>query len=98
MAEAYVVGRITVHDRAWTQEYGARAPAIIARYGGRYLSRGSAMTRLEGEGEPATGMVLLVFPSADHAAAWYRDPEYAELVRLRQTGATLDLTIIEATG
>ena len=98
MPEAYVIGRIAIHDRAWTKEYGARAPAIIARHGGRYLSRGSALTQLEGIGSgDLSGIVLLAFPSREDALAWYNDPEYAELVRLRQTGAVLDLTVIEAT-
>jgi uncharacterized protein (DUF1330 family) len=39
------------------------------------------------EGEPADGMVLLEFPDAAAAKAWYFSPEYQEAAVFRQKGA-----------
>jgi len=31
----------------------------------------------------------------DHARAWYRDPEYAPLIKLRQGGSEVELILAE---
>jgi uncharacterized protein (DUF1330 family) len=31
----------------------------------------------------------------EQARAWYNDPEYAPMIRLRQTGARLDFLLVE---
>lgn len=38
---------------------------------------------------------ILEFPSMEKARAWHNDPEYAQLIRLRQAGSTLDLLLVE---
>jgi uncharacterized protein (DUF1330 family) len=35
------------------------------------------------------------FPSMDHARAWYNDPEYAPMKRLRQAGSRLNFLLVE---
>jgi uncharacterized protein (DUF1330 family) len=39
--------------------------------------------------------VLLEFPSFDQALAWYRSPEYAPLIKLRQKGSRGKLMLVE---
>lgn len=92
---AYVVGRLTIHDRSWMAEYGQKSGALVARHGGRYLARGGAMERLEGDGAPPSGVVVVEFPTLAAAKAWYNDPEYAPLIKMRQGGAALELIAIE---
>jgi uncharacterized protein (DUF1330 family) len=31
----------------------------------------------------------------DHAKAWYNDPEYAPLIKLRQKGSDLEFILVE---
>jgi uncharacterized protein (DUF1330 family) len=92
---AYAIGFLDVTNRDWMAEYGRRSADILARHGGRYLSRGGAMHALEGRSALPTGIVVVEFPSMDAAKSWYSDPEYAELIRMRQSGATLELVVVE---
>jgi uncharacterized protein (DUF1330 family) len=39
-------------------------------------------------------MFILEFPSAEQAKAWYNDPEYAQLIDLRQTGADANIVVL----
>jgi uncharacterized protein (DUF1330 family) len=43
-----------------------------------------------------TGVVMFEFPSMTAAQAWYNDPEYAPLKKIRQSGAKLDLIAVES--
>jgi uncharacterized protein (DUF1330 family) len=92
---AYAIGRLEMHNPSWLQEYGPKTAALVARHGGKYLVRGSTMERLEGTGTLPSVVVVLEFPSMAQAKAWYRDPEYAPLIKLRQTGADLDFILVE---
>ena len=51
---------------------------------------------LEGQAPCRTGVVMIEFPSMEDARAWYNEPEYAPLKKLRQTGAKLDLILVES--
>jgi uncharacterized protein (DUF1330 family) len=92
---AYAIGRLQMRDPAWLQEYGSKTPALVAKYGGKYLVRGSGIERLEGSGTLPSVVVVLEFPSMAQARSWYNDPEYAPLIKLRQTGADLDFILVE---
>jgi uncharacterized protein (DUF1330 family) len=41
-------------------------------------------------------MVMIEFPSMENARAWYNDPDYRSLIKLRQSGSTLDLILVES--
>jgi uncharacterized protein (DUF1330 family) len=44
---AYVIADITVQDAELYEEYRLRVPAVIEKYGGRYLVRGGAFEAFE---------------------------------------------------
>jgi uncharacterized protein (DUF1330 family) len=92
---AYAIGRLEMRDPSWRQEYGPKTAALVEKHGGKYLVRGDTMERLEGTGQLPNVVVVLEFPSMAHARAWYNDPEYAPLIKLRQTGADLDFILVE---
>ena len=92
---AYAIGRLQMRDPAWLQEYGAKTPALVAKHGGKYLVRGGGIERLEGTGTLPSVVVVLEFPSMAQARAWYNDPDYAPLIKLRQTGADLNFILVE---
>lgn len=80
---AYVLADIEVTDQEAYEEYRRRAPATIAAYGGRYLARGGAVEVLEGDAAP-NRRVILEFDSMEQLLRWYRSPEYAPLIPIRQ--------------
>ncbi|MGH7857948.1 MAG: DUF1330 domain-containing protein [Candidatus Binatia bacterium] len=92
---AYAIGRLQMRDPSWMEKYREKVPALIEKYGGRYVVRGGTMERLEGSGELPSAMVVLEFPSMEKARAWYNDPEYAPLITLRQSGSDLDFVLVE---
>ena len=92
---AYVVSRLTIHDRAAFESYLAEAPRTVARFGGKYLFRGKEVTALEG-GWDDERFVILEFETAEAAWAWYRSAEYQRLRELRRGAA--DAVILLAGG
>ena len=51
--------------------------------------------RLEGHGTMPSAIVVIEFPSMAAAKAWYSDPAYAPLIKLRQSGSDLDFILVE---
>jgi uncharacterized protein (DUF1330 family) len=91
---AYVVVQITVQDPETYERYKRLAPPSIARYGGQYVIRGGATEILEGSWNPGR-FVVLRFPSAAQARAWWSSPEYAEAKALRQMSARTEMLLVE---
>ena len=91
---AYLYGNIEVTDPALYEQYRAQLPAIIAAHGGRYLVRGGAAQRLEGD-VSVQRQVILEFPSMVALKAFYESPEYAPLIALRQRAARGSLLAVE---
>jgi uncharacterized protein (DUF1330 family) len=83
---AYVVSRLTIHDRAAFESYLVDAPQTVARFGGKYLFRGKDVTALEGSWDDER-LVILEFETAEAAWAWYQSMEYERLRELRQGAA-----------
>lgn len=92
--KAYIVGDITVSDPERYKEYVARAPHYIAKHKGTYLVRGGDVTVMEGDWNP-TRVVVIEFPSKEHAVAFSQDPEYLEIAIDRQEATTSKLIIVE---
>jgi uncharacterized protein (DUF1330 family) len=70
---AYAIGRLQMRDPSWVAEYGPKTAELVKKHGGRYLVRGGAMERLEGQGALPIVMVVLEFPSMAQAKAWHDD-------------------------
>ena len=92
---AYLVGGVDVSDPAWVAEYGPKVEALVEKHGGRYLVRGGEMDVVEGTTPTARVMVVIEFPSLENARAWYNDPEYAPLIKLRQTGSEAEIVLVD---
>ena len=91
---AYVVVNVTVHDPVPYETYRQMAPPTIAVYGGRYLARGGAVDVREGDWNP-NRLVILEFPDAKVARAWWESAEYAPAKALRQSCADAELVIVD---
>jgi uncharacterized protein (DUF1330 family) len=83
---AYLIALIDVKDPEAYKAYVARSPAVITKYGGRFLARGGQSVTLEGDAL-ASRIVLLEFPTLEHAKTFYASPEYQEAKLLRAGAA-----------
>ena len=91
---AYVIAETDVHDDAQYEHYKAAAPASIAAYGGSYVARGGDLAVLEGDWNPKR-VVILQFEDLAAAKRWYESPEYAEVRKLREGAANMNLVAVE---
>ena len=91
---AYIIVEVAVRDPVRYERYKELVPASIAAYGGRFIVRGGAVEALEGEWKPGR-LVILEFPSAERARAWWSSPEYAEAKALRLATANSKMLLVE---
>jgi uncharacterized protein (DUF1330 family) len=92
---AYIIGRVQMRDPSWVAEYGPKVGELVKKHGGKFIVRGGKMEKLEGKETLPSVTVVLEFPSMDQARAWYNDPAYAPMIKLRQTGSDAELTLVE---
>lgn len=83
---AYWIARARVIDADRYWRYAEQVPAILARHGGKVLSRGGAFKVLEGTDRFAR-FVVIEFESMADAVACYESPEYQAARRHRIDGA-----------
>lgn len=91
---AYVIVDVDVKDPERYREYRARAPATVAAAGGRYVVRGSEPAHLE-PGWDVHRFVVLEFPSASAAKAWYSSPAYQEILPIRLASTKSRLMVVD---
>ena len=91
---AYVIAEIEVTDQGIYDDYRKQVLATIEKYGGRFLVRGGKTEALEGGWAPKR-LIVLEFASMEQATKWYRSPEYAPLIKLRQRGSRGKLVAVE---
>jgi uncharacterized protein (DUF1330 family) len=91
---AYLIANLRVKDPVRFGEYRDKVAPMIARFGGRYLIRGGAVTPLEGEPK-LDRVVVLEFPSMEKLRAFYDSADYAPLIKLRQAATDGDVALVE---
>lgn len=90
----YLIANLDVHDPALYDQYRQKVPPIIAKYGGRYLVRGTDIETVEG-GLPLKRLVVLEFPSLDAARRFYHSEEYAPVMALRIASTKSDIILVD---
>ncbi|MGB8814382.1 MAG: DUF1330 domain-containing protein [Paracoccaceae bacterium] len=96
MPKGYIIAHVTVSDPAAYELYRQANAAPFAKYGAKFLVRGTPQTVVEGEMRPRT--VVLEFPSLQAATDCYHSPEYQAAIRLREAASAADICIIEGWG
>jgi uncharacterized protein (DUF1330 family) len=91
---AYVVVQVDVKDPVRYEDYKRLVPPSVAKYGGRFVVRGGKTETLEGTWSPKR-FVMLEFPDAERAKAWWASADYAEAKALRQATAHTELIVVE---
>jgi uncharacterized protein (DUF1330 family) len=89
---AYVIVSVEIHDPVAYEEYKQMTPGSLAPFGGRFIVRGGETEVLEGSWRPPR-LVVLEFPDAERARAWWASPEYAEAKALRQRIASTEMLL-----
>ena len=91
---AYVIVDVEVLDPDAYREYTQAVPATLAPCGGRFVVRGGPSETLEGDWRPQR-IVILEFPSVDHAKAWHASPAYTAILPIRHRHARTNfLTVV----
>ena len=90
----YLIAHIEVTDPKGFEEYRAKVPAVIEKFGGRYLIRGGAAEVLEGDWT-VPRLVVIAFDSAAQARRFYGSPEYQAILPLRLNASTGTVAIVE---
>ena len=92
--KAYVIVNVNVKDPTRYADYVKAATPTVAAHGGRYIARGGRAEKLEGS-VSVNRIVLLEFPSYDHAKGWYDSAEYQAAASIRQGCSSGDLILVE---
>ncbi len=93
----YLIADIKVTNGDWVPAYAANVHNLVARHGGKYLSRSGNITSLEGPNSDSTLIALLEFPDAAAFQAFATDPEYAQYGAARRAGSRSIFTLIDNT-
>jgi uncharacterized protein (DUF1330 family) len=94
---AYMIVTAKIKDReSFITGYGAAAAALIETFGGKYILRGPGAELLEGDWGDGASMVISEWPDKDSAKAFWNSAEYAEVKKLRDGIADVQVLLIEA--
>jgi len=91
----YLIADVKVTDDSWIPEYAVNVHNIVHKHGGKYLSRTSNITTIEGEELDTSLIALLEFPSLEAVQAFVKDPAYAKYLKARQAGSISRFHVID---
>ena len=91
----YAIAMINMRNREWLPNYSDKADVLIAKYGGRYVVRGVQPEQIEGKNILPDIIVILEFPSLETAKAWHSDPDYQDLIEVRNKGSDTDFLLVQ---
>ena len=92
---AYVIAFMDVKDPArYDAEYISAVGPMVAKHGGKPLAVAPGADVREGDW-PAGRNILIEFPDRAAAEAWYNDPDYAPLIKLRNSLSEGCLAIVD---
>jgi uncharacterized protein (DUF1330 family) len=91
----YLVIDITIIDQDVYAEFVARVPAVVDKYGGRYLARSGEVSTMLGDWRPER-IVLIEFEGIEQVQDFFASPEYLDLVPIREQSAASRAIIVES--
>ncbi|WAJ28528.1 DUF1330 domain-containing protein [Antarcticirhabdus aurantiaca] len=93
MPKAYWIARVDVHDPEGYKGYVETAAPAFREHGARFLARGGATHRLEGEMRARN--VVIEFDSMEQARACYESEQYQKAKAIRERYATAEMMLVE---
>ncbi|MCM2252841.1 MAG: DUF1330 domain-containing protein [Ramlibacter sp.] len=94
MSCAYIIANVDVTDPAQYEEYKRLSTIAMQAHGAQVCIRGGKVEVLEGDWAPQR-VVMLKFPSAEKARAFYDSAEYAQAREARQGAAVMRMIVVE---
>lgn len=91
---AYVIVEIKITNQEQYEGYKKLTPASLVNYQGKFIVRGGKTETLEGAWSPER-IVVVEFPTADLARAWWSSDEYAPAKLIRQQNADTKMILVE---
>jgi uncharacterized protein (DUF1330 family) len=95
MSQAFVVGQMTVKQPEKWAQYRSQVLATLLPFGGELVFRGEQVQSFSGV-NPHPDIVVIRFPSLNHAQGWHASAAYQSLIPLRQEAADVVLTTYAA--
>ena len=89
---AYVVAGNNVTDAEVMREYAKLVPATLEPFGGKFVVRGGQIEVVEGAWTTPR-LVVIEFPSLDHARGWYYSDAYQAIIQMRFDAAKTDFLL-----
>jgi uncharacterized protein (DUF1330 family) len=93
----YAIVDVQVTDDSWIPDYAVNVHDIVHKHGGKYLSRSSNITTLEGEPSSANLIALIEFPTMEAVQTFCADPDYAPYGEARRAGSVSNFHVIDST-
>ncbi len=93
----FLIAEIKITDGAWVPDYAANVHHLVAKQGGRYLSRSGNITPVEGPHKDLSLVAVMQFPSRSALEAFVHDPDYQAHVQARQAGSRSQFYMIDDT-
>lgn len=92
---AYVTALVTVANRQEILTYAEQVDATVAQHGGRFIVKGGPVAEvLEGDLRPHT-VTILELPTLERAQAWYRSPEYRNVIQHRHEAGSSQVILFQ---
>jgi uncharacterized protein (DUF1330 family) len=93
MAAYFLFDNVEVSDPAALAGYAKEAAKLVAEHGGRYVAMDVAPEVVEGD-PGLRSVVLMEFPDAASARAWYQSPAYQPLKAIRHRAVKNNAVLI----
>jgi uncharacterized protein (DUF1330 family) len=81
---AYVIVEHIITDAAEFEEYRTKVGPMIAKQGGRYITKGGTHQMPEGGHWKLERVVIVEYPDMNALKGWYESAEYQPLIALRK--------------
>jgi uncharacterized protein (DUF1330 family) len=94
---AFVVAAHRMHDLAAFKPYAEQVGAVVERFGGRFLARSGKAEMLAGD-FVSDRAVIIEFPRAADAVAFYVSDVYAPLMKIRHAASDPRFLVMARTG
>lgn len=91
---AYLITNVEIRDAEKFKDYVKATPAVIKRFGGKFLVRGGDFEICEGSWNPKR-LVVVEFESMQKAKQFYNSPQYNTIKGLRQSSAYTEWVFVD---
>jgi uncharacterized protein (DUF1330 family) len=87
---AYWIAEHTITDAPKFEEYRVKVALMIAKHGGRYITKAGSHKLVETIRRWPDRVVIIEFPDMAALNEWYNSAEYRPLIALRQAAVDMD--------